>query len=166
MSQINCKWWHMALWKQSFYSNTGLQCALPSLTVCPERTSCKVPSCLEKVHWPGPSATWMDEWTFSWLIILLWAYVLVRALLLWTDTRTKVTLITTTFNGSGLQVQRFSSLSSRQEHGSIQAGMVQDELRVLYLYLKAAKRILASRQLGLESIPTVTHVLQQDHNSK
>jgi hypothetical protein len=50
--------------------------------------------------------------------------------------------------GAGLQVQRFSALSSRQEHGSIQAGMVQEELRFLHLYLKAANRILASRQLG------------------
>jgi hypothetical protein len=38
---------------------------------------------------------------------------------------TKATLIGTTFNwGVGLQVQRFSTLSSRQEHGSIQAGLV------------------------------------------
>jgi hypothetical protein len=50
--------------------------------------------------------------------------------------------------GAGLQVQRFSSLSSRREHGSIQAGMVQEELRVLHLHLKAANRILTSRQLG------------------
>jgi hypothetical protein len=43
---------------------------------------------------------------------------------------------------------RFSSSSpSRWEYGYIQAGMVQEELRVLYLYLKAASRILASRQL-------------------
>jgi hypothetical protein len=33
--------------------------------------------------------------------------------------------------GAGLQVQRFSPLSSRWVHGSIQAGMVQVELRVL-----------------------------------
>jgi hypothetical protein len=37
---------------------------------------------------------------------------------------TKETLIRTTFNGVGLQVQRFSPLSSRQENGSVQAGMV------------------------------------------
>jgi hypothetical protein len=49
--------------------------------------------------------------------------------------------------GSGLQVQRFSPLSSRQEHDSIQAGMVQEELRVLHLHLQASKRRLASRQL-------------------
>jgi hypothetical protein len=47
--------------------------------------------------------------------------------------------------GAGLQVQRFTPLSSRQEHGSIQAGMAQEELRVLHLHLKAASRILASR---------------------
>ena len=50
--------------------------------------------------------------------------------------------------GTGLQVRRFSPLSSRQEHGSIQAGMVQEELRVPHFHLKAASRILASRQLG------------------
>jgi hypothetical protein len=36
---------------------------------------------------------------------------------------------------AGLQVQRFSPLSSRWEHGSIQAGMVQEELRVLYIFI-------------------------------
>jgi hypothetical protein len=46
-----------------------------------------------------------------------------------------------------LQVERFSSLSSRWEHGSIQAGMVQAELKVLHLHLKAARRRLAFRQL-------------------
>jgi hypothetical protein len=50
--------------------------------------------------------------------------------------------------GAGLQVQRFSPLSSRWECGSVQAGMVQKELKVLYLYLKAARRILTSRKLG------------------
>jgi hypothetical protein len=45
--------------------------------------------------------------------------------------------------GAGLQVQRFSPLSSKQEHGSVQAGMMQEELRVLNLHLKAARRRLA-----------------------
>jgi hypothetical protein len=49
---------------------------------------------------------------------------------------------------AGLQVQRFSPLSSKWEHGSIQAGMVQEELRVLHLHLKAPSRILTPRQLG------------------
>jgi hypothetical protein len=53
--------------------------------------------------------------------------------------------------GAGLQVQRLSLLSSRQEQSGAQAGMVQEELRVLHLYLKAASRMLASRQLGRES---------------
>jgi hypothetical protein len=60
---------------------------------------------------------------------------------------TRATLIKTTFNGAGLQVQRFSPLSSRQEHGSIQAGMVQEKLRVLHVHLKAAKRMLTFGQL-------------------
>jgi hypothetical protein len=34
--------------------------------------------------------------------------------------------------GAGLQVQRYP-LSSRWEYGSIQAGMVQEKLRILYL---------------------------------
>jgi hypothetical protein len=42
--------------------------------------------------------------------------------------------------GAGLHVQRFSPLSSRWEHGSVQAGMAQEELRVLHLYLKVARR--------------------------
>jgi hypothetical protein len=40
--------------------------------------------------------------------------------------------------------------------------MVQEELRVLHLHLKAASRILTSRKLGLgylKSKPTVTHLL-------
>jgi hypothetical protein len=49
--------------------------------------------------------------------------------------------------GAGLQVQRFSPLSSRK-FDSIQAGMVQEELRVLHLHLKAASRRVASRELG------------------
>jgi hypothetical protein len=53
--------------------------------------------------------------------------------------------------GASLQVQRFRHLSSRLEHGNIQAGMVQEELRVLRLHLKAACRIQTSRQLGWES---------------
>jgi hypothetical protein len=50
--------------------------------------------------------------------------------------------------GAGLYVQRFSPLSSRWEHGSIQEGKVQEEQRVLHLHLKAASGILASRQQG------------------
>ena len=60
---------------------------------------------------------------------------------------TKATLIRTTFNWgwlTGSEVQ-FSII---KEHGIIQAGMVQEELRVLHLHLKAASRILTSRQLG------------------
>jgi hypothetical protein len=41
--------------------------------------------------------------------------------------------------------QRFCPVSSTQEHGIVKAGMVQEELRVLHLHLKAASRILTSR---------------------
>jgi len=44
--------------------------------------------------------------------------------------------------GAGLQVQRFSPLSSRWEHGSIQADMVQEELGVLHLHAKEARNRL------------------------
>jgi hypothetical protein len=40
--------------------------------------------------------------------------------------------------GTGLQDQGFSPLSLQWEHGSIQAGLVHAELRVLYFHLKAA----------------------------
>jgi hypothetical protein len=73
---------------------------------------------------------------------------------------------------TGLQVQRFSPLSSRWEHGSIQVGMVQAELRVLHIHLKAASRILlpGSKDESLKAhtysdtpIPTRPYLLQQDH---
>jgi hypothetical protein len=41
--------------------------------------------------------------------------------------------------GTGLQVQKFSSLSSRQGHGNIQAGIGLGELRVLYLDIRPLK---------------------------
>jgi hypothetical protein len=49
---------------------------------------------------------------------------------------------------AGSQVQRFSTLLLRQEHGSIQAGIVQEDVNVLLLHLKAANRRLVSRKLG------------------
>jgi hypothetical protein len=42
---------------------------------------------------------------------------------------TTATLISTLIE-AGLQVQRFSPVSSRQEHDSIQAGMVQAEFNI------------------------------------
>jgi hypothetical protein len=47
--------------------------------------------------------------------------------------------------GAGLQVQRFSPLSSRWEHASIKAVMAQAELRVLHRHPKAASGILTSQ---------------------
>ena len=92
-------------------------------------------------------------------------YVLVRVSLLWTDTM--ASLRRTTFNRGWLTGSRGSvHLSSRREHGSIQAGMVQEELRALHRHLKATSRILASRQLGLKAhihsatpTPTGPHLL-------
>jgi hypothetical protein len=48
----------------------------------------------------------------------------------------------------GLAYRLRGPLSSRQEHGNVQAGMVQEELRVQYLHLKAARRRLALKWLG------------------
>jgi hypothetical protein len=60
----------------------------------------------------------------------------------------KATLIRTTFKWGWLTgLERFSPLSSRWEHSSVQADMVQEKLRVLHLHLKAASGRLASRQL-------------------
>jgi hypothetical protein len=51
-----------------------------------------------------------------------------------------------------------------QKHGSIQAGMMLEELRVLQLVLKANwRRLLFFRQLRKGPTPTVTHFLPQRH---
>jgi hypothetical protein len=54
---------------------------------------------------------------------------------------TKASLIKTTLIGAGLQVQRFSPLSSRWEHGSIQAGVAQAEF---YIFIQ---RLLVEESL-------------------
>jgi hypothetical protein len=61
---------------------------------------------------------------------------------------TKATLIRTTYNWGWLTASEVQAIIIKVEHGSFQAGMVQEELRVLHLHLKAASRVLASRQLG------------------
>jgi hypothetical protein len=60
---------------------------------------------------------------------------------------TKTTL-TRAFNWGWLTGSEVQPIIIKGKHGSIQAGMVQEELRVLHLHLKAASRILASRQQG------------------
>jgi hypothetical protein len=60
---------------------------------------------------------------------------------------TKATLIRTTFNWIGLQVLRFSPLSSRWEHSSVQSGMVLEKLKVYCLVPKANRRRIVSRKL-------------------
>jgi hypothetical protein len=42
--------------------------------------------------------------------------------------------------GDNLQIQKFSILSSRQEHGSVQAGMMWETLRVLHLVTEANRK--------------------------
>jgi hypothetical protein len=59
---------------------------------------------------------------------------------------TKASLIKTTFNWGWLTGSEVQFIIIR--HGSIQAGMVQEELRVLHLHPKAASGRLTSRQLG------------------
>jgi hypothetical protein len=48
----------------------------------------------------------------------------------------------------------FSALLSRQEHDSIQAGMVQKELRVQHLVPKANRRRLASHRVKFSLLTT------------
>ena len=67
--------------------------------------------------------------------------------------------------GAGLQVQRSSPLASRQKHGSIQADMAQEKLRVLHLDLTGARRKFDSSVLDGALKSTVTHFLQQGHTS-
>jgi hypothetical protein len=111
----------------------------------------------DNTYWWGCGArgTLLHCWWKYKLVQLLWKSIwqfltkpknssTVRVLLLWIDTMTKATLTRTTFNWI-LQVQRFSPLSSLWEHSSIQAGIVQEELRVLHLHLQVASRILSSR---------------------
>jgi hypothetical protein len=59
---------------------------------------------------------------------------------------TKVSLIKTTFNWGWLTGSVRSSVHYHQ--GESMAGMVQEELRVLYLHPKDASGRLTSRQLG------------------
>jgi hypothetical protein len=62
---------------------------------------------------------------------------------------TKATLIRMTFNWdwlTGSECQ--SSITKGKEHGSVQADLGLEELRVPTLVLKAASRRMASRQLG------------------
>jgi hypothetical protein len=59
---------------------------------------------------------------------------------------TKATLIKTIFNWGWLTGSKVQSIIIK--HGSSQAGMMQEELRVLHLHLKATSGRLTSRQLG------------------
>jgi len=68
---------------------------------------------------------------------------------------TNASLIKATFNWDW---------STGSEVHSIQAGMAQEELRVLHLHLKAASRTLpADRVKVLEATTAGTHLLQQGH---
>jgi hypothetical protein len=55
--------------------------------------------------------------------------------------------------GAGLQVWWFSPLPSWQEHSSIQAGMVLEELRILYPHPKEARSRLSPKWLGGSQSP-------------
>jgi hypothetical protein len=65
---------------------------------------------------------------------------------------------------SGLQVQRFSPLSSRREHGTFQAGIVQEELRVTHLFQRQKKKTVpTARRRVSRPTPPVTRFFQQGH---
>jgi hypothetical protein len=61
---------------------------------------------------------------------------------------TKATLIRTAFNWGWLTGSKFQSIIIKVGAWQHPAGMVQVELRILHLQLKAASRTLVSRQLG------------------
>jgi len=62
----------------------------------------------------------------------------------------------------GLQVQRFSPLPPKWDHGSIQAGLMQEELRVLHLHLKPATEYSQEASYrALKPTHTVTYLLQK-----
>ena len=64
--------------------------------------------------------------------------------------------------GAGLQVQGFSLLSSRWEHGSIQAGMVQAQTESCTSCSKGSYEKIdfqVARMRVSKPIPTVTHLL-------
>jgi len=70
-------------------------------------------------------------------------------LLLWRDTRTKATLIKANMKlGLAPRFRGLVHYHHSRKHGSVQADMVLEELRVLHLIPKANRRRLASRQLG------------------
>jgi hypothetical protein len=80
------------------------------------------------------------------------------------------------FIGAGLEFQRFHPLSSRWEHGSIQADMVlEKELRILHLDWKATGNCYTGQSLSIGDLkacphndtlpPTRPHPLQQGHTS-
>jgi hypothetical protein len=69
--------------------------------------------------------------------------VSIRVFLLRTDTMTKATLRRITFNRGWFTGSEVHSVIIK---GSIQAGMVQEELRGLYLVLKVNRRKLTLRQ--------------------
>jgi hypothetical protein len=60
-----------------------------------------------------------------------------------------------------------SSIIKAEEHVSIQAGKVQERLRVVYRHLKAARGRLTSRRKGegVKPTPTVTHLVQKGYTS-
>ena len=61
---------------------------------------------------------------------------------------TKITFIRTTFNLCWLTGSEVQSIVIMQEQGSVQADTGFEELRIPPFVLKAASKILASRQLG------------------
>jgi len=68
--------------------------------------------------------------------------------------------------GAGLQVQRFSPVSSRWEHCSIQVGVVRKELSSTSLPEESQEQIehpQAARRRVSKPTPTVTHFLQEGH---
>jgi hypothetical protein len=75
-------------------------------------------------------------------------FPLVRVLLLSTDTMTKATLISTTFNWGWHTCSEVQSITIKAGTWQHPGRHGKEELRVLHLHWKAAIRILAPWQLG------------------
>jgi hypothetical protein len=74
---------------------------------------------------------------------------------------TKASLIKITFNWGWLTGSEINPVSSRWEHDSIQAGMMQEELRFLHLHLKVS--FIWKTDIQAARMRVLQNVVQQGH---
>ena len=86
-----------------------------------------------------------SKYSWSWINYSYTSHVIFRVLLLWIETMARASLWWTFIWGSLTGVEVLSRIIKAGEHDSIQAGMVQADLRVLNLHLKGASRYCLPR---------------------